>query len=93
MTAFGDDVQRTTRKLYFAYKRLKNFACVEVHPRDHTLLIYTKVDPASVDLEDGFTRDVRTIGHFGTGDLEIRIKNRSDLDRAGDLLLRSYQAS
>ncbi|GAB1641455.1 DUF5655 domain-containing protein [Krasilnikovia sp. MM14-A1259] len=93
LTAFGDDVQRTTRKLYFAYKRLKNFACVEVHPRDHTLLVYTKVDPESVDLEDGFTRDVRTIGHFGTGDLEVRIKNHSDLDRAGDLLLRSYQAS
>ncbi len=93
LTAFGDDVQRTTRKLYFAYKRLKNFACVEVHLRDHTLLVYIKVDPESVDLEDGFTRNVRTIGHFGTGDLEVRIKNRSDLDRASDLLLRSYQAS
>jgi predicted transport protein len=44
-------------------------------------------------LEDGFTRDVRSIGHFGTGDLEIRIWRRSDPDRASDLLLRSYQAS
>lgn len=93
LNAFGDDVQCTARKLYFAYKRMKNFACVEVHPRDHSLLVFVKVDPDSVDLEDGFTRDVRSIGHFGTGDLEIRIRNRSHLDRASDLLLRSYQAS
>lgn len=93
LNAFGDDVQRTTRKNYFAYKRLKNFACVEVHPRDHTLLTFVKVDPDSIDLEEGFTRDVRSIGHFGTGELEIRIRTRADLDRVGDLLLRSYQAS
>jgi predicted transport protein len=65
----------------------------EVHPRDHTLLAFVKLDPRSIDLEEGFTRDVRSIGHFGTGDLEIRIRSRSDLDRASDLLLRSYQAS
>jgi predicted transport protein len=93
LTAFGDDVQRTARKFYFAYKRLKNFACVEVHPRDHTLLVYVKVNPDSIDLEEGFTRDVRSIGHFGTGELEIRIRNRSELDHASDLLLQSYQAS
>ncbi|MGI5244353.1 DUF5655 domain-containing protein [Dactylosporangium sp. CA-139066] len=93
LNAFGDDGQQTATKLYFAYKRLKNFACVEVHPRDHTLLVFAKLNPESIDLEDGFTRDVRSIGHFGTGDLEIRIRNRSDLDRASDLLLRSYQVS
>ncbi len=93
LMAFGDDIQKTARKMYFAYKRLKNFACVEVHPRDHTLLIYVKVDPDSIELEPGFTRDVRSIGHFGTGDLEIRVRERSDLDRASDLLLLSYQTS
>jgi predicted transport protein len=93
LNAFGDDVQRTARKDYFAYKRLRNFACVEVHPRDHSLLVYLKVLPDSVDLEDGFTRDVRSIGHFGTGDLEIRIRDRTHLERASDSLLRSYQAS
>lgn len=91
LNAFGDDVQRITRKNYFAYRRLRNFACVEVHPRDHCLLVYAKVDPSTVALEDGFTRDVRSIGHFGTGDLEIRIRDQADLERASDLLLHSYQ--
>src|SRR5882757_2295561 len=47
LLAFGDDIQKTTRKLYFAYKRIKNFACVEVHPQSRALLVYLKVDPDS----------------------------------------------
>jgi len=42
-------------------------------------------------LEEGFTRDVRKIGHFGTGDLEVTIMNDHDLDRARPLLERAYQ--
>jgi predicted transport protein len=93
LMAFGDDVQRTTRKLYFAYKRLKNFACVEVHPQSRALLVYLKVNPDSVELEPGFSRDVRNIGHFGTGGLEVRLKDSADLAKAEKLLRASYDVS
>ncbi|GAB4368489.1 MAG: DUF5655 domain-containing protein [Kiloniellaceae bacterium] len=93
LVALGDDVQVKTLKNYFAFKRLKNFACVEVHNRTRNLLVYVKVDPDSVDLVEGFTRDVREIGHFGTGDLEITIRNGDDLERALPLIERSYEAS
>jgi predicted transport protein len=93
LTSLGDDVSRKTLKLYFAYRRIKNFACVEVHPQSNQLLVYVKVDPDSVPLEEGFTRDVRKIGHFGTGDLEIRVSTTADLQRAEHLLKRSYDAS
>jgi predicted transport protein len=93
LLAMGDDVQEKTLKLYIAFKRLKNFACVEVHPQSGHLLVYVKVDPDSVPLEEGFTRDVRTIGHFGTGDLEIRIHDDADLERALPLIRQSYEAS
>ena len=93
LMAFGDDIQKTVRKLYFAYKRLKNFACVEVHPQSGALLVYLKVDPDSIELEQGFSRDVRSIGHFGTGDLELRVKNSADLAKAESLLRASYDAS
>lgn len=53
----------------------------------------TEIAGQSVELEEGFTRDVREIGHFGTGDLEIRIRNDADLERALPLVLRSYEAS
>ncbi|WP_342567788.1 DUF5655 domain-containing protein [Psychrobacillus sp. FSL K6-4046] len=66
MIALGDDVQMKTLKNYFAFKRIKNFACVEVHLNSNTILLYLKVDPSTISLEPGFTRDVSNIGHYGT---------------------------
>ncbi len=93
LVALGDDVQEKQLQFYIAYKRIKNFACVEVHPATKKLLVFVKVDPDSISLEHGFTRDVRSIGHFGTGDLEISIRSRDDLSRGKDLISRSYEAS
>ena len=72
---------------------IKNFACVEFRPSTSKILVFVKVDPASVELEEGFTRDVSKVGHFGTGDLEITLSSASDLERAKPLIERSYEAS
>jgi predicted transport protein len=93
MLSLGDDVQMKTLKLYFAFVRIKNFACVEVHPQSKKILAYLKLDPDDVTLEPGFSRDVRHIGHFGTGDLEVTIDSDEDVERAKELILRSYEAS
>ena len=93
LVALGDDVQQKTLKYYFAFKRIKNFACVEVHPQSQRLLVYLKVDPATVALEPGFTRDVTKIGHFGTGDLEVSISSHEDLRRCEAFFLTSYENS
>ena len=53
----------------------------------------TRIDPDSVLLEQGFTRDVRGIGHFGTGDLEITIQSSADFEKAKPLLEKSYEVS
>ena len=91
--ALGDDIQEKKLKYYVAFKKLRNFACVEVRPNKSTVLVYLKVDPDSVMLTTNFTRDVRDIGHFGTGDLEVRIQTSDDLERAKPLLQKSYDAS
>jgi predicted transport protein len=91
--SLGDDVSMKTTRYYLAYRRIKNFACVEVHTQTGQLLIFLKVNPHDVDLEEGFARDVREVGHFGTGDLEVRIATLSDLERAKPLIERSYEAS
>ena len=90
---FGDDVQVKQLKYYQAFKRIKNFACVEIQIGNQQIRVYAKVDPDSVQLEDGFTRDVREIGHFGTGDLEITIQNSDDLNKAFPLLEKAYLGS
>ncbi len=93
LLSLGEDVQEKVTLYYFAFKRIRNFACVEVHTREVKLLVHLKVDPDSLDLEADFTRDVRKIGHFGTGDLEVTLRSSQDLERAKPLILRSYEAS
>lgn len=93
LTALGDDVQVSILKHYVAFKRIKNFACVEVHPSAGKLLVYVKVEPHPDILEKGFTRDVSGIGHYGTGDLEITISSDEQFEKAKPLLLKSYDAS
>ncbi len=91
LQGYGEDVQMRTLQSYFAFKRIKNFACVEIRNQEQKLLAFVKVDPASIELENGFTRDVRNIGHFGTGDLEITIRSPEDLERAERFFKRSYE--
>ena len=91
--ALGDDIQETRLKYYVAFKRLRNFACVEVHPIKSTVTMYLKVDPDTIELTSNFTRDVRKIGHYGTGELEVSIRTSDDLERAKPLLQKSYDAS
>ncbi len=94
--ALGDDVQVKTLKHYVAFKRIKNFACVEVHPQADTLLVYLKVAPDDVAeriAQDEALRDVRSIGHYGTGDLELRLRSADDFERTKDLIVDSYELS
>jgi predicted transport protein len=93
LIALGDDVQMKELKYYIAFKRLKNFACVEVYPQARVVTIHLKIDPQSVNLEEGFSRDVTNIGHFGTGDLQLTLKNMDDSSKAQPLLRKSYEGS
>jgi len=93
LLALGDDVQMKTLKYYLAFKRIKNFTCLEVRTQEKKLLVYVKLDPSSLTLEDGFTRDVSDIGHYGTGDLEITIRNMGDFEKAKPLLEQAYEGS
>ena len=93
LLALGDDVQEKTLRYYIAFRRLKNFACVEIKPQANVVRLYLKVDPATVTIEEGFTRDVRKVGHFGTGDLEVTIRTNEDLTRALPLIRQSYEDS
>jgi predicted transport protein len=93
LLSLGDDVQERTLKKYFAFTRIQNFTCVEIKPVARKLLAYVKADPERVTLEPGFTRDVREIGHYGTGDMEITLTSKADVERAKLLLKESYDRS
>ena len=93
LMALGDDVQETTLLYYIAFKRIKNFVCIEFRTTDGRILLFVKVEPTTVTLEPGFTRDVSNVGHFGTGNLEITLSKPEDLEKAKPLIKQSYDAS
>lgn len=93
LLARGDDVTKKVTQFYLAYRRIKNFACVEVRPTLNQMKVFLKINPDTVELEEGFSRDVRKIGHYGTGDLEVTISSHEDLERAKPLIFRSYEES
>ena len=86
--SLGDDVQENQRKHYTAFRRLKNFTCVTIQLQK--LRVFLKLIPATVELEEGFTKDVTGTGHQGTGDLEVTIHNAATLEKAKLLIERSY---
>ena len=91
MFSLGDDVNIKELQRYIAFTRLKNFACV--CPMKKCFKLWLHLNPDTVPLEPNFSRDVRSIGHWGTGDLEIILRSQADLDKASTLIERAYQES
>ena len=86
--SLGDDLVQNQLKLYLAYKKVQNVFCIEIYNKQ--IIVRTKLDPDTVDLEEGFTRDTRHVGHYGTGELEISIKTEADFEKAKPLIDRAY---
>lgn len=84
----SDDVSENQLKLYMAFRKVQNIVCVEVYK--HVVLLHLRLNPDTVDLKKGFTEDVRTRGHWGTGDLRVILKTMSDFESCKPLLLRAY---
>ena len=93
LLTMGDDVEKKVLKHYIAFKRIKNFACVEIKVQNKCLIVNVKCPPTEENLIPGFTADVTNVGHLGTGNLEITIRSMEDLARAQRLLEMSYQLS
>jgi predicted transport protein len=88
ISSISEDISEVPKKHYIAYKITQNFACVEIHKNE--VLIFIKYDPSKIEIMPTNFKDVRNIGHFGTGDLEIRIRTIEDLDNAKEYILGAF---
>ena len=86
--SLGDDISENELKLYVAFKKMKNFICAQIYGK--VVLLHLKLDPKTIELETGFSRDVTTIGHWGTGNVQLHIKSKDDLAKARPLIERAY---
>lgn len=86
--SLGDDITENQLKHYVAFKKIKNIVCVEIF--SNRLILHLKLDVATIQYDEGFTRDTSKIGHYATGDVEVTIRNRADYEKARALLDRAY---
>ncbi len=86
--SLGDDISENQLKLYVAFKKVKNFVCVEVYKS--SVLLHLKLNPDTVQLVPNFIENVRTKGHWGTGDLRIWLKSTEDFEKVRELIERAY---
>lgn len=87
--SLGDDINENQLKLYVAFKKMKNVICVEVYQKQ--ILLHLKLNPDEVTLVENFSRDMRKVGHYGTGDLQVIIKNKEDFEKAKPLIDKAYE--
>lgn len=86
----GEDVTEGPVKHYIAYRTTRNFCCLEVHQKH--LFLYLALDPAAAQ-GCQFCRDVSSIGHFGTGDLEVRISAADQVAEGKRLIDLAYKSA
>ena len=89
--ALGEDVSVKTTKSYISFKRNRNVVDVILQPRKRRLMAWVILNPDSVPLQEGFTRNVTGVGHYSPNNLEITISNHDDLERSKPLIQRSYE--
>ena len=77
-------IEETPKKYYIAYKTTQNFVCIETQKRK--LVLFLKLNPDEIGKLPKQARDVRKIGHFGTGNLELTIKNITDFEDTKELI-------
>jgi len=88
MLSLGDDITENQLKLYVAFRKVRNIATVEIY--QSKIILHLSLDPQTVTFEKGFSRDMRSIGHYGTGDVQITINSMDDFEKAKPLIDRAY---
>lgn len=86
--SLGDDISETHLKLYAAFKKIRNIVTVVALKKK--LILNLPLDVTTVTFEEGFSRDVTNIGHWGCGAVEVHIQNAADFEKAKSLIDRAY---
>ncbi len=89
IVTLDSSIEEVPKKHYIAYKTSQNFACLQTYRKKLTL--YLKLNPQEVNPMPKQARDVREIGHYGTGDFELTIQNLTDFEETKHLISEAYK--
>lgn len=83
-----ESIEEVPKKFYVAYKVSQNIACMEVKGRN--IKLFLKLKPSDIPSGVENYRDVSSIGHYGTGDVEFTISSESDFKPIKDFIVKAY---
>lgn len=84
----GDDIQKKELKNYWAYKTIKNLACIVINKEK--LGVYLSIDYKDVEDPKSNVDDVKDKGHWGTGNTVVFVSNDEELEYAKKLIRKVY---
>ncbi|MDO9206159.1 DUF5655 domain-containing protein [Methylotenera sp.] len=76
--SLADGIETKPQKLYIAFKKDSNIACVEIQKKKLKIHIGAKI--GTLDDAKKLAKNVSNIGHYGTGDYELDVTNDRDLE-------------
>ena len=84
-----ESIEEVPKKFYIAYKFTQNFVCIEV--KKDKLVLFLKINPDEISPMPKTSRDVRSIGHFGTGDFEYTLASSDQLEEVKQFIRKSFE--
>ena len=85
----GEDVEVRPRKKYIGFIRKTNY--VDVNFQSKNLKIFLNLKKGELDDPKNICEDVSEKGHYGNGDYQIKVDEKTDLDYIMILVKQSFQ--
>jgi hypothetical protein len=85
-------VKRKYHAKYIGYTNDKNIFCC-VHIQNSAIIIWLKLDYSNLENPTDFIRDVSNIGHWGVGNVEIRVDSIEKLQTSKPFIRQSFEKS
>ncbi|MBE0508154.1 MAG: hypothetical protein IBX50_15805 [Marinospirillum sp.] len=83
-----ESIEEVPKKFYVAYKISQNIACMEVKGKN--IKLFLKLKPSDIPSGTPNYRDVTSIGHYGTGDVEFTVVNEVEFEQVKQFITLAY---
>lgn len=91
LLALDETITKVELKYVVAYRLIQNFACLQIVPNKGIIRVTLKLDPDKIELEEGFSRSLKGVGHWGTGDLALDVSDRAGFEKGKALIEQAYK--
>lgn len=85
------NTQITPKKNYISFKAKTNF--LDVQPQSRLLKCVINIKSGKLKDLKKISRNISSLGHFGSGDYDFSITSLADIEKVLDLIRQSYESN